>query len=68
MFLGHDKLEVLTNGFLVTDTTGKLLFSVDRDEVAIGARTLRIDGDGGVVFKESVQTPSVKAKPGYGLK
>lgn len=68
MFLGHDKLECLTNGFLVTGTNGQLLFSVDRDEVAIGADSLRIDAEGGAVFKESVQTPWVKAKPGKGLK
>lgn len=68
MFLGHDKLECLTNGFRVTDTHGALLFSVDREEVAIGANSLRIDAEGGAVFKESVQTPLVRAEPGRELK
>ncbi|XP_055371216.1 signal transducer and activator of transcription B isoform X4 [Condylostylus longicornis] len=68
LFLGHDKLECLANGFRINDTTGKNLFSVNRNEVVIGAHHLRIDGEGGVTFRESVQTPHVRAEPSRELR
>lgn len=68
LFLGHDKLECLANGFKVIDSHGAVLFSADKDEVAIGANTLRVDGEGGAVFRESLQTPLVRAEAGRELK
>ena len=68
LFLGHDKLEVLANNFRVTDPHGGTLFSVDKNEVTIGANSLRVDGEGGVIFKESIQTPLVRAEAGKDLK
>ncbi|XP_058823864.1 uncharacterized protein LOC131684750 [Topomyia yanbarensis] len=68
LFLGHDRLEVLANNFRVTDTHGTSLFSVDRDEVSIGATALRVEGEGGVIFKDSIQTPLVRAEAGKDLK
>ncbi|XP_043659278.1 delta-sarcoglycan [Drosophila teissieri] len=68
LFLGHDKFECLSSGFRINDTNGRSLFSVNRDEVTIGAHALRIDGEGGAVFRESVQTPHVRAEPGRELR
>ncbi|XP_053699299.1 uncharacterized protein LOC128746275 [Sabethes cyaneus] len=68
LFLGHDRLEVLANHFRVADTHGTTLFAVDRDEVSIGATSLRVEGEGGVIFKDSIQTPLVRAEAGKDLK
>ncbi|XP_017062960.1 delta-sarcoglycan [Drosophila eugracilis] len=68
LFLGHDKFECLSAGFRINDTNGRSLFSVNRNEVTIGAHALRIDGEGGAVFRESVQTPHVRAEPGRELR
>ncbi|XP_055585146.1 uncharacterized protein LOC129737982 isoform X2 [Uranotaenia lowii] len=68
LFLGHDRIEVLANHFRILDTHGAALFSVDRDEVAIGASSLRVEGEGGVIFKDSIQTPLVRAEAGKDLK
>ncbi|XP_055685232.1 delta-sarcoglycan isoform X2 [Lutzomyia longipalpis] len=68
LFLGHDRVECLASGFRVTDTHGGNLFAVDRDEVAIGANSLRIDGEGGAIFRESIQTPLVRADAGRELR
>ncbi|XP_062541229.1 zeta-sarcoglycan [Armigeres subalbatus] len=68
LFLGHDRLEVLANHFRVADSHGTSLFSVDRDEVTIGAGSLRVEGEGGVIFRDSIQTPLVRAEAGKDLK
>lgn len=68
LFLGHDKLEVQTKKFRVLDNHGHTLFFVDRDLVEIAASSLRIEGEGGVTFKDSVQTTLLKAEPGKDLK
>lgn len=67
-FIGHDRLECLANEFRVTDNHGELLFSADRNEVVIGANTLRVEGEGGIIFKESIQTPLVKLDAGKELR
>ncbi|KAG5675651.1 hypothetical protein PVAND_005538 [Polypedilum vanderplanki] len=68
IFLGHDKFEVQSKNFKVSDQHGNTLFYADRDLVEIAADTLRVEGDGGVIFKESIQTPILKAEPGKDLK
>uniref|UniRef100_A0A182IZG3 Gamma-sarcoglycan n=2 Tax=Anopheles atroparvus TaxID=41427 RepID=A0A182IZG3_ANOAO len=68
LFLGHDRLEVLANHFRITDTHGTNLFAVDRDEVIVGAGSLRVEGEGGVTFRDSIQTPLVRADAGKELK
>uniref|UniRef100_A0A1B0DEM4 Uncharacterized protein n=1 Tax=Phlebotomus papatasi TaxID=29031 RepID=A0A1B0DEM4_PHLPP len=68
LFLGHDRVECLASGFRITDTHGGNLFAVNRDEVAIGANALKIDGEGGAIFHESIQTPLVRADAGRELK
>jgi delta-sarcoglycan len=67
MFLGHDKVEFYTNTLKVTDTHGTTLFAADRDRVTVGASSLKINGDGGAIFKESVQTPLVRSDAGQDL-
>lgn len=68
LFLGHDKFEVMAHSLKIIDTHGAILFSADKNEVAIGANTLRVEGDGGVIFRESIQTPMIRAEPGHELK
>lgn len=68
LFLGHDKLEVMAHSLKIIDTRGAILFSADKNEVAIGAASLRVEGEGGVIFRESVQTPMIRAEPGHELK
>lgn len=68
LFLGHDKMEVLAHSLKIQDTHGAVIFSADKNEVKIGANSLRIDGEGGAVFRESVQTSVVRAEPGRELK
>lgn len=57
-----------TKKFRVTDLHGNTLFFVDRDSVEIAAGSMRIEGEGGVTFKDSVQTNLLKAEPGKDLK
>lgn len=68
LFLGHDKLEVLAHHFKVVDTHGAMLFGVNKNEVTIGANALHVDGEGGAIFRESIQTPLIRAEPGKELK
>ncbi|XP_017872532.1 PREDICTED: delta-sarcoglycan [Drosophila arizonae] len=68
LFLGHDKFECLSAGFRINDTTGRNLFSVNRNQVTIGAHSLRIEGEGGAIFRESIQTPHIRAEPGRELR
>lgn len=68
LFLGHDKMEVLAHHFKVVDTHGAMLFSVNKNEVSIGANALNVEGEGGAVFRESIQTPLIRAEPGKELK
>lgn len=68
MYLGHDRFECLANHFRITDSHGDVLFSANRDEVIIGANTLRMDGDGGIIFRESIQTPLVRLDAGKEMK
>ncbi|XP_031624674.1 delta-sarcoglycan isoform X2 [Contarinia nasturtii] len=68
LFLGHDKLEVLAHHFKVVDTHGTMLFGVNKNEVLIGANALNVEGEGGAVFRESIQTPLIRAEPGKELK
>lgn len=68
LFLGHDKLEVHAHNLKIIDVHGGVLFSADKNEVVIGANSLRIEGDGGALFRESVQTPVIRAEPGRELK
>lgn len=68
LFLGHDKVELLASAFRLTDTQGHSLFSVADDEVVVGASSLRVDGEGGAIFRESIQTPLVRADAGRELR
>lgn len=68
LFLGHDKLEVMAHHFKILDTHGAVLFAADRNEIIIGANSLHVEGDGGIIFRESVQSPLIRAEPGKELK
>lgn len=58
----------MTKEFRVLDAHGNTLFFVDRDLVEIAAGTLRIEGEGGVTFKDSISTSLLKAEPAKDLK
>lgn len=68
LYLGHDKLECLATDFRVTNTQGVNLFRVADGVVSIGAHTLRIDGEGGAIFRESIQTPLIRAEAHHELR
>lgn len=68
LFLGHDKLEVKAHSLKFINTQGQLLFSADKNEIAIGADKLRLEGEGGVSFRESIQTKLIRADPSQELK
>lgn len=68
LFLGHDKFEIQTKAFRVADIHGNTLFYVDRDTVEIASNSLKIEGEGGVTIKDSIQTSMLRAEPGKDLK
>jgi uncharacterized protein YxjI len=51
IFVGHDKFEVQTKRFKISDSHGNTLFYVDSDLVEIFANTFRVEGDGGIIFR-----------------
>lgn len=66
--MGHDKLEIIAKKFNIIDTHGDVIFSADKDTVLIGANALHINGEGGAIFRESIETPVIRADPGKELK
>lgn len=68
LFLGHDKLDIVAKKFKVSDPHGSVLFSVDKEAVVVGANSLRIEGDGGAIFRESIQSPIIRSEAGKDLK
>ncbi|KAF2367555.1 Sarcoglycan complex subunit protein [Trinorchestia longiramus] len=67
MTLAPDSLTCRTDGLLVRDSRGRLLFSASKEEVVIGARRLVVAGEGGAAFSGSVQTGHVTAPVGKPL-
>ncbi|KAK9870946.1 hypothetical protein WA026_009906 [Henosepilachna vigintioctopunctata] len=61
IFLGDDRFECLAKNFKIMDDRGLLLFSVDDEEVLVGADSLKVSGEGGTNFAGSVQTTMVRA-------
>lgn len=61
-------MSCMSRDFRITDPRGELLFSANKDQVVVGAETLRVTGVGGAVFKGSVQTPMVRAESGRDLR
>ncbi|XP_043803133.1 zeta-sarcoglycan isoform X1 [Apis laboriosa] len=66
--VGEDRVDCVSRGFRITDPQGGILFSVDREQVVVGAEMLKVTGDGGAVFQGSVQTPLVRGESGRGLR
>lgn len=62
------RLEVSAHSFKVADAHGNNLFSVNQNAVTIGAHALKVEGDGGVIFKDSIQTPLIRAEAGKDLR
>lgn len=54
--------------FRVADLRGDTLFKVDRDSVEIAAKSLDVQGEGGVTFENSILTSKLEAEPGKHLK
>ncbi|XP_063706397.1 delta-sarcoglycan [Culicoides brevitarsis] len=68
LFIGHDRFEVDAHSFRVSDTHGNSLFSVNKNAVTVGAHALKVEGDGGIIFKDSIQTPLIRSEAGKDLK
>lgn len=68
IFFGQDRFEVSARALNVTDPSGATLFYADRDEVVVGANALQLDGEGGITFSQSIQTPLISAEAGKSLK
>lgn len=61
-------MECMSRAFRITDPNGELLFSANNERVVVGARTLKVTGVGGAIFKGSVQTPLVSSEAGHDLR
>lgn len=48
---GHDRFEVTAKKFQVNDVQGNILMNVDKNSMELSAGTLRVEGDGGVIFR-----------------
>jgi len=68
MFIGHDRFEVSAKKFQVNNLHGGTLMQVDKDLMEIASNSLKVEGDGGIVFSDYVQTPIIRAEPGKDLK
>ncbi|CAH0560873.1 unnamed protein product [Brassicogethes aeneus] len=66
--LGDDQFECMSSNFKVIDDKGTLLFSANKEEVYVGSETLKVNGEGGTIFRKAVQTPLVRAPPGHDLR
>lgn len=65
---GNDRFEVDAHSFRVSDTHGNSLFSVNKNAVTVGAHALKVEGDGGIIFRDSIQTPLIRSEAGKDLK
>uniref|UniRef100_A0A336MWC4 CSON006999 protein n=1 Tax=Culicoides sonorensis TaxID=179676 RepID=A0A336MWC4_CULSO len=68
LFIGHDRFEVAAHSFRVNDAHGNSLLSVNKNAVTVGSHALKVEGDGGVIFKDSIQTPLIRSEAGKDLK
>ena len=64
----NDRFEVEAHSFRVNDAHGNSLFSVNKNAVTVGAHALKVEGDGGIIFKDSIQTPLIRSEAGKDLK
>lgn len=48
---GHDRFEVSAKKFQVNNLHGGTLMQVDKDLMEIASNSLKVEGDGGIVFK-----------------
>ncbi|XP_076273501.1 sarcoglycan delta isoform X2 [Rhynchophorus ferrugineus] len=66
--LGLDNFECLANNFRILDDRGQPVFVADRDQITVGADTLKVTGEGGSCFSGSIQTKLVRAESGHDLR
>ncbi|XP_050299274.1 delta-sarcoglycan [Anthonomus grandis grandis] len=66
--LGLDNFECLSGHFQILDDRGYPLFSADKNEVVVGAESLRVTGEGGTKFSGGIQTRLVRAESGHDLR
>ncbi|MEE6472671.1 hypothetical protein FKM82_009687 [Ascaphus truei] len=58
---GPKMIETHGQHFQINSKNGKMLFSVDENEVLVGTDKLRVTGPEGAIFEHSVETPLVRA-------
>jgi len=63
-----DEFQCTANKFEILDDRGHVIFSADKNEVMVGADTLRLSGEGGTRFSGSIQTRLVRAESGHDLR
>ncbi|XP_035211717.1 delta-sarcoglycan-like isoform X2 [Stegodyphus dumicola] len=61
--LGDGRLEAVANMFTIKRPNGDILLNVDGNEVIMAADKMRVTGKGGVNFRGSIQTPTIKSEP-----
>uniref|UniRef100_A0A4X2K8F8 Sarcoglycan zeta n=1 Tax=Vombatus ursinus TaxID=29139 RepID=A0A4X2K8F8_VOMUR len=67
--VGADAVEARCKKFEVRASEGgRVLFSANEEEIAIGADRLKVTGTEGAVFGHSVETPHIRAEPSQDLK
>ncbi|XP_031752021.1 gamma-sarcoglycan isoform X2 [Xenopus tropicalis] len=59
--VGPNAIETHGQQFQINSANGKMLFSVDEQEVLVGTDKLRVTGPQGALFEHSVETPLVRA-------
>ncbi|XP_030035532.2 delta-sarcoglycan-like [Manduca sexta] len=67
LLIKRDNIEFSGQVFHVRDSRGMNVFHASRDEVRVFADTFAVDGVGGLVVKNAVQVPFVRAPPGFDL-
>lgn len=65
---GLDEFQCTANKFEILDDRGHVIFSTDKNDVMVGADTLRVSGEGGTRFSGSIQTRLVRAESGHDLR
>ncbi|XP_045492515.1 delta-sarcoglycan-like [Colias croceus] len=63
----RDAVECTGRVFEVHDALGGNIFHASKEEVRVFAETLAVDGPGGVSVKSALQTPVLRAPPGFDL-
>jgi len=68
LYLGPNQAQAVCDRFEIFDDDHELIFSADKDEVAVRVENMRILGKGGSVFENAVQTSLIRPESGQSLR